>query len=159
MICLIDLIKNYKFYNYLSLFHFKLKLNIHFKNMNVVYKVKVKWGKKVFKDVELDVEESFEMFFATLYSLSLVPVEKMRILYKGKFLKVKKSFELNTYNSQPEMSPKDFKLKNNAIFMLIGKAEGAKTIQKPKEEVIFMEDLTPDQRAKLLNEKVSVSFP
>jgi len=57
------------------------------------------------------------------------------------------------------MSPKDFKLKNNAIFMLIGKAEGAKTIQKPKEEVIFMEDLTPDQRAKLLNEKVSVSFP
>ena len=99
MICLIDLIKNYKFYNYLSLFHFKLKLNIHFKNMNVVYKVKVKWGKKVFKDVELDVEESFEMFFATLYSLSLVPVEKMRILYKGKFLKVKKSFELNTYNS------------------------------------------------------------
>jgi len=40
--------------------------------------------------------------------------------------------------------------------MLIGKAEGSKKIEKPKEEVVFIEDMSEDQRAKLLNLKIGV---
>ncbi len=54
------------------------------------------------------------------------------------------------------MSPLNFKFKNNDIFMLIGKAEGSKKIEKPKEEVVFIEDMSEDQRAKLLNLKIGV---
>ena len=56
--------------------------------MDITYKVKVKWGKTVYKDVEIEMSEPFEVFFGTLYSLSMVPVEKQKVLFKGKFLKV-----------------------------------------------------------------------
>ncbi len=56
--------------------------------MNRTFTVKVKWGKQIFKDVELEEEESFNSFFATLYSLTMVPIEKQKILFKGKFIKV-----------------------------------------------------------------------
>jgi hypothetical protein len=56
--------------------------------MNKEFTVRVKWGKKLFKGVTLECEETFESFFATLYSLSMVPVQKQKVLFKGKFLKV-----------------------------------------------------------------------
>ena len=55
------------------------------------YRVKVKWGKQMFKDVELSFSETdnFEEFFFQLYSLSMVPVDKQKVILKGKFLKVR----------------------------------------------------------------------
>lgn len=79
--------------------------------------------------------DSFEDFFVNLYSLSLVPIDKQKVLYKGKFLKV--IFLIFCISIQPDMNPNKFKLKNGAVFMLIGKAEGSKKIPpkppSPKE--------------------------
>ncbi len=43
--------------------------------------------------------------------------------------------------------------------MLIGKAENAKRIQAPKEKIIFVEDLTPEERATILKEKTGIVLP
>ena len=42
------------------------------------------------------------------------------------------------------MNPNNFKLKNKSVFMLIGKAENTMYIEKPKEKVIFIEELTDE---------------
>ncbi len=65
--------------------------------MNRTFTVRVKWGKQIFKDVDLEEEETFDSFFATLYSITMVPVEKQKILFKGKFIKVGLNYSLVYY--------------------------------------------------------------
>lgn len=43
------------------------------------FKVKVKWGKEVFKDVEVNTDEEVLLFKATLFSLSGVNPERQKI--------------------------------------------------------------------------------
>ena len=50
---------------------YKLPLRFHIA-------VTVKWGKEVFKDVELNSEESPEVFKAQLLALTNVPVERQK---------------------------------------------------------------------------------
>jgi len=52
-----------------------------------IMSVNVKWGKEVFTDVEVDLNESVEMFRAQLYCLSSVSVDTMKINVKGTLLK------------------------------------------------------------------------
>ena len=55
--------------------------------------------------------------------------------------------------SKMNQDPNTFQIKDNDIFMLMGKAEDAKKIEAPKEKIVFEEDLTPEQRAIILKEK------
>lgn len=43
------------------------------------FKVKVKWGKEIFKDVEVNTDEEVLLFKATLFSLSGVNPERQKI--------------------------------------------------------------------------------
>ena len=49
--------------------------------------VNVKWGKQTFKDVEVDTAEDPLTLKAILYGLSNVPVDKQKVMIKGKVLK------------------------------------------------------------------------
>lgn len=104
-----------------------------------MFKINVKWGKQKFKDVELNTGEGAETFMNQLYSLSNVPVDKQKITIKG--TKLKTDTDLTK-----------LKLKDGMTIMMIGTAEG-KFLKEPKEKTVFLEDLTPEEKAKLFKEK------
>ncbi len=60
------------------------------------YSVIIKWGKQKFENVEIDLEEDILTFKAQIYALTLVPVDKQKISFKGKLLK--EGNTLNSYN-------------------------------------------------------------
>eukprot|EP01094_Clydonella_sp_ATCC50884_P013079 TRINITY_DN2334_c0_g1_i4.p1 TRINITY_DN2334_c0_g1~~TRINITY_DN2334_c0_g1_i4.p1 ORF type:complete len:267 (+),score=77.87 TRINITY_DN2334_c0_g1_i4:53-802(+) len=97
-----------------------------------IYKVNVKFGKEVFKDVEVDTSQPIESFLVLLYSLSSVPPEGQKVMIPRS----------GTLKVDAEWSK--YKLKNGATWMLVGTAE-EKKIVAPTEKVIFAEDLTPEQ--------------
>lgn len=51
------------------------------------FTVNVKWGKELFSDIELDKSQDVMTFKAILYAMSNVPVDKQKIMIKGKILK------------------------------------------------------------------------
>lgn len=48
----------------------------------------VKWNKQTFNDLEIDTTAGVEVLRAQLFDLSNVPVDKQKIMFKGKILKV-----------------------------------------------------------------------
>lgn len=61
--------------------------------------VNIKWGKEKFQDVEVNTNESPEVFQAQLFALSGVPPERQKIMAKGKTLKVSKSYIRHKYTN------------------------------------------------------------
>ena len=110
-----------------------------------VYKINVKWGKQTFKDVELDTTQDAETFMTQLYALTNVPVEKQKITIKGTKLK-----------EDTEMSK--LSLKDGMTIMMIGTAEG-KFLKEPAKQTVFLEDLTPEEKARLFKEKTGKALP
>jgi ubiquitin carboxyl-terminal hydrolase 14 len=49
--------------------------------------VKVKWGKETLDNVEVSASEGLDLFKAQLFALTSVPMERQKILAKGKQLK------------------------------------------------------------------------
>lgn len=94
-------------------------------------KVNVTHGKNKF-DVEVNAGDAFELFQAQLYSLSGVPPERQKIILKGKAIK-----------STADMAA----LTEGAKLMLMGSADSLP--QAPTKAVVFEEDLTAMQRAKI----------
>ncbi|KAL8440998.1 hypothetical protein Emag_007536 [Eimeria magna] len=99
----------------------------------------VKWGTKSFS-VQIDPNEPFDVFQAQLYTLTGVPLERQKILCKGKTLKTDDDLKA-------AVSAGAVKL------MLMGTAEDKLESKPPPEKTIFVEDLTPAQQAALLREK------
>jgi len=109
-------------------------------------KVVVKWGKQSY-DVEIDQTETAETFMTQLYTLTDVPVERMKILgIPGGMLKV-----------TDDMSTK--KLKDGLKLSLIGTAEGKESKAPEGQKIIFVEDMTAEQRAIAMNETVKGPLP
>ena len=52
-------------------------------------KICIKWGKEKFDNIELDLNNDVKSFKAIIYSLTNVPVDKQKILFKGSIIKVK----------------------------------------------------------------------
>mmetsp|Transcript_34731 Transcript_34731/g.45682 ORF Transcript_34731/g.45682 Transcript_34731/m.45682 type:complete len:105 (-) Transcript_34731:1466-1780(-) len=104
-----------------------------------MFKVNIKWGKQTFKDVECDTSQDALTFKACLYGLSNVPVDKQKVMIKGKVLK-------------DEDDLTKFALKNGMTLMMMGTAE-EQGLREPAKPVQFVEDLTAAQRAALLNER------
>ena len=94
-------------------------------------KVSVKWGKSSY-DVEVDGAEGLDVFQAALFSLTSVPVERQKLLYKGKFLKS---------DADVQALPSEAKL------TLMGTAEQLPSA--PTKAVLFEEDLTDKDRVAL----------
>jgi len=107
--------------------------------------VNVKWGKQTFQDVECDTTQDALTFKAILYGLSSVPVDKQKVMIKGKVLK-----------DDDDLTK--FGIKDGLTFMMMGTAE-EQGLREPTQPVQFLEDLTPAQRAGLLHEKAAVVVP
>jgi len=103
-------------------------------------KVTLKWGKEVY---EVDVEdgETVEVFKTQVWTLTSVPVDKQTYLWPGGPLK-----------ESDNVAERASKLKPGAKVTLVGTAE-AKQIQAPVERIVFEEDLSPEERAKIYKEK------
>ena len=92
-------------------------------------KVTIKWNKNVYNDVELDTSAPVSAFRQTLQTLTSVPVERQKLMAKGAWKGMLKDTE--------DLSA--CKLKEGHTVMLMGTAE---VLEKPKEEVKFLEDMT-----------------
>lgn len=92
--------------------------------------VNVKWGKQTFKDVDCDTSEDALTFKAALYGLSNVPVDKQKVMIKGKVLK-----------DADDLTK--FAIKNGMVLMMMGTAE-EQGLREPAKPVQFLEDLTPE---------------
>ena len=86
------------------------------------YTVSVKWGKIKFPDLELDTEESPELFKGQLYALTNITPDRQRIIYKAMTL---------SDNDWSGFSPH---LKNGVTLMLLGTA-----VEIPKRPVMTQE--------------------
>ena len=95
----------------------------------------VKWGKELLKDIELDKSEDVMTFKAILYALTNVPVEKQKIMIKGKMLK-------------DEDNLSKFDIVDGMTLMMMGTAEG-KALEKPKQPVKFIEDMSAAEIARI----------
>lgn len=47
----------------------------------------IKWGKERFENIEMDLDSDVQTFKALIYSMTMVPVDKQKIMAKGKILK------------------------------------------------------------------------
>jgi len=98
-------------------------------------KVSVKWGKKKFDNIELNLEEPPVVFKAQLFTLSGVLPERQKTMVKGGMLK-------------DEGNWSTLGVKEGHQFMMMGSAE--EDIPKaPVEKVVFMEDLTSEDLANM----------
>mmetsp|Transcript_62192 Transcript_62192/g.148373 ORF Transcript_62192/g.148373 Transcript_62192/m.148373 type:complete len:523 (+) Transcript_62192:84-1652(+) len=108
--------------------------------------IKLKWGKEEY-DVDVD-EPSVEVFKTKVYSLTNVPVDKQKYLgFPGGMLK-----------DTDDVVQKASNIKAGAKVTLVGTAEAAQ-LKAPAEKVVFEEDLSPEEKAKLLKEKKAEIMP
>jgi len=93
-------------------------------------KVSVKWGKKKFDNIELNLSEPPAVFKMQLYSISGVTPERQKIMIKG-----------GTLKDDQDWAP--LGIKDGHTFMLMGSAEN--DIPKgPVDRPVFAEDLPED---------------
>lgn len=71
----------------------------------------MKWGKELFSGIEVNTEDEALVFKSQLYALSNVPVDKQKIMIKGKILK-------------DEDDLKKAGLTSGMTIMMMGTAEG-----------------------------------
>lgn len=111
-------------------------------------KVNVKWGKQTFNDVEIDATANVDTLKLQLYSLSMVPPERQKILgIPGGPLK-----------DDDDLSKRN--IKEGTKVMLIGTAEEAE-LKEPSaaEKVKFEEDMTPAEIAQALQLQTKAPLP
>lgn len=109
-------------------------------------KVQIKWGKQLFNDVEINLEDDIMTFKCQIYALTNVPIEKQKVMAKGKMIK-----DEAAWTDYPAV-------KDGAVLMLMGTAEG-KELQAPEKAIKFVEDMTPEEKARALQEKTGVAIP
>lgn len=93
-----------------------------------VYTVNVKWGKETYKAVELCTDEPPEVFRAQLFTLTMVPPERQKVMLKGAVIK-------DTWGTA--------KLKNGVTLLLMGTAEELPT--EPVKKTVFLEDMSESE--------------
>ncbi|CAH1989720.1 unnamed protein product [Acanthoscelides obtectus] len=99
------------------------------------YKVKVKWGKESFPDIEVNTEEPPELFKAQLFALTGVQPERQKVMIKGVTLK--------------DTDWDNFKLKDGVTILLMGSKE-EDVPKEPVEKTLFVEDMNESELASAL---------
>ncbi|XP_047525254.1 ubiquitin carboxyl-terminal hydrolase 14 [Pieris napi] len=98
--------------------------------------VKVKWGKELFKDVEVNTDDDPVVFKAQIFALTGVQPERQKVVCKGVTLR--------------DDSWANFKLSNNALVLVMGsKEEDLPTA--PVEKTKFVEDMNESELATALD--------
>ena len=88
--------------------------------VNKTFAVNVKWGKEVYKGIEVNLEEDVLTFRTQIYCLSNVPVDKQKIMIKGVKGPLKDTDDLKKCN-----------LKKDMTIMMMGTAED-KGLKEPE---------------------------
>jgi len=108
--------------------------------------IKLKWAKEEF-DVVIE-DPSVELFKTQVWTLTRVPMDRQKYLgFPGGMLK-----------DTDDLLEKAKKLKQGAKVTLVGTAEGGE-LKAPVEKTIFEEDLTPEEKARILKEKKAEVLP
>ncbi|KFM65368.1 Ubiquitin carboxyl-terminal hydrolase 14, partial [Stegodyphus mimosarum] len=98
------------------------------------YKVKVKWGKETFNDVEVNTDEEPIVFKAQLYAITGVPPDRQKVMIKGTTLK--------------DEAWGNIKLKDGGSILMMGSKE--ELPHEPAEKTVFMEDMSDHELATAL---------
>lgn len=99
-----------------------------------MHKVKVKWGKETYTNVEVDTREDPILFKAQLFALTGVEPERQKVLIKGSVLK--------------DHEWGNIQLKEGSVVLLMGTKEALPA--EPAEKPVFMEDMTENELASAL---------
>jgi len=102
-------------------------------------KVTIKWNAEEFHNVEVDVLQGVDAFKSQLELLTCVPPERQKIMIAG--CPLKDGTDMSKLN-----------LKERQKLLLVGTADKM-MLNPPEGKTVFVEDLTPEQQAKLLHEK------
>jgi len=103
--------------------------------------LKIKWNKDEF-DVTVDEGTTVEVFKTQMWTLTQVPTDKQKYLgFPGGMLK-----------DSDDFMAKVAKVKPGAKITMMGTPEGGE-LKEPAEKVVFEEDLTPEEKARILKEK------
>jgi len=94
------------------------------------FKVKVKWGKEVYPDIELDTGEEPEVFKAQVFALTGVQPARQKLLLKGGTIKA------DTWQGA--------KLKEGCLIIMMGSRD-EDMLQEPASRPVFLEDMTEEQ--------------
>lgn len=97
--------------------------------------MKVKWGKELFEQLELNTDEEPIVFKAQLFALTGVSTDRQKVMFKGKQV------------GQDWQSTAG--LKDGVTLLMMGTADAIPT--GPTEQVVFMEDLSENKLAELLD--------
>ncbi|CAI7720860.1 ubiquitin carboxyl-terminal hydrolase [Plasmodium vivax India VII] len=97
-----------------------------------IVNVTVKWKSHVYSDLQLDTSQTILAFKEMLWTLTNVPPEKQKLMYKGL---IKDDTDLSSLN-----------IKHNDKIMLVGSAESL--IESPPP-VVFVEDLSKEDKERL----------
>jgi ubiquitin carboxyl-terminal hydrolase 14 len=108
--------------------------------------VDIKWNKEQFKGVEVDLSEDVDTFRAQIYAMTSVPPAGQKVMIGGRPLK-----------DDADLS-KVAGLKNNAKILLVGTQEN-QGLREPEKPIVFLEEMTPEQRAIALSESAAVVVP
>jgi ubiquitin carboxyl-terminal hydrolase 14 len=96
--------------------------------------VKVKWGKELFDSIELNTDEEPALFKAQLFALTGVSVERQKVMFKGK---------------QIVQDWSGFAFKDGITLLMMGTVDAIPSV--PVEKTVFMEDLSENRLAELLD--------
>jgi len=103
--------------------------------------LKLKWNKEEF-DITVEEGCTVEVFKTQVWTLTQVPIDRQKFLgFPGGMLK-----------DTDDLMAKVAKLKPGQKVTLMGTPEG-KELKAPEEKVVFEEDLSPEEKAKILKEK------
>ncbi|XP_017099322.1 ubiquitin carboxyl-terminal hydrolase 14 [Drosophila bipectinata] len=94
------------------------------------FKVKVKWGRELYTDIEVNTDEEPILFKAQLFALTGVQPERQKVMCKGGILKD------DQWNLQ---------LKDGAVVLLLGSKESVPEV--PATPVKFIEDMNEAEAA------------
>ncbi|CAH0550579.1 unnamed protein product [Brassicogethes aeneus] len=100
------------------------------------YKVKVKWGKETYPDIEVNTDEPPMLFKAQLFALTGVTPARQKVMLKGVTLK--------------ESDWDNFKLKDGIMILLMGSKE-EDVPKEPVEKTVFVEDMNESELATALD--------
>ena len=99
------------------------------------FKIKVKWGKELFQDVEVNTDEEPMVFKAQLMALTGVQPERQKVMMKGAVL--------------GDDSWDKVKMRDGAMFLMMGTKDEDMPAQ-PVEKTKFVEDMDDDELSKAM---------
>lgn len=79
---------------------------------NTKYQVNIKWNKTVYENIDLDTSEDITTFKCQIYALTNVPIDKQKLMSKGKIIK-----DDEEWSKYPA-------IKDGVTLLLMGNAEG-----------------------------------